>query len=129
MFARFIRAVARLSAPLARPLAGRRFVTVWATVEYKGRKSGKRYRIPLALHRTADGFIFPIAFGRGTQWPRNVVAAGGCTMRWNGRTFEVTDPVIVGADVGIPAFAQFERPILRAIRTERFVIVHGGPTA
>ena len=98
-------------------------------VEYTGRKSGKRYRIPLALHRTRDGFIFPIAFGRGTQWPRNVVAAGGCTMRWNGRTFEVSDPQIVGADVGIPAFAPLERPILRAIRTERFVIVRGGPTA
>ncbi len=35
----------------------------------------------------------------------NVLAAGGCTMRWNGRTFEVTDPEIVGADVGLRAFA------------------------
>jgi hypothetical protein len=129
VFARFIRLVARLSAPLGRIVAGRRFLTVWAMVEYTGRKSGKRYRIPLALHRTADGFVFPVAFGKGTQWPDNVVAAGGCTMRWNGRAFDVTDPVIVGPDIGIPAFNLFERLILRAIRTERFVIVRGGPTA
>jgi hypothetical protein len=127
--ASFLRLIARLTAPIARVGAGRRFLTVWAMVEYAGRKSGKRYRIPLALHRTADGFIFPIAFGRGTQWPLNVVAAGGCTMRWDGRTFEVTDPQIVGREVGIPAFAPFERPILRAIRTERFLIVRGGPPA
>jgi deazaflavin-dependent oxidoreductase (nitroreductase family) len=127
VIAGFFRLLARLTAPLVGILAGRRFLTIWAMVEYTGRKSGKRYQIPLALHRTPDGFIFPIAFGRGTQWPLNVVAAGGCTMRWNGRTLEVTDPRIVGADVGIPAFAPLERPILRAIRTERFLIVRGGP--
>jgi hypothetical protein len=104
-------------------VAGRRFITLWAMVEFPGRKSGRRYRIPLAVHRSADGFVFPIAFGGGTQWPLNVVAAGGCTMRWNGRTFEVTDPQIVDASVGIPMFNVLERPILRAIGTERFLTV------
>ena len=95
-----LRPVARLSAPLGRVVAGRRFLTVWAMVEYRGRRSGRRYRTPLAVHRTTDGFVFPVAFGRGTQWPANVVAAGGCRMRWNGRMFDATDPEIVGANVG-----------------------------
>ena len=118
-----LRPVARLSAPLGRVVAGRRFLTVWAMVEYRGRRSGRRYRTPLAVHRTTDGFVFPVAFGRGTQWPANVVAAGGCRMRWNGRMFDATDPGIVGADVGIPLFNRLERPILRLIGTERFLTV------
>lgn len=118
-----LRPVARLSAPLGRIVAGRRFLTLWAMVEFPGRKSGRRYRIPLAVHRTSGGFVFPIAFGRGTQWPLNVIAAGGCTMRWNGRTVEATDPQIVGPEVGIPLFNAIERPILRAIGTERFLTV------
>jgi hypothetical protein len=121
--ARFFRAAARLSAPLGRVVAGRRFLTVWAMVEYPGRKSGKRYRIPLAVHRTTDGFVFPIPFGGGTQWPLNIVAAGGCAVRWNGRRFTVVDPRIVGRETGLPLFAPLERPILRALRCDRYLLV------
>ena len=129
MFDRFIHAAARLSAPLGRIVAGRRLLTIWAMVEYRGRKSGKLYRIPLAVHRTTDGFVFPIPFGPETQWPRNVIAAGGCTMRWNGRTFRVGDPEIVGPDVGLPAFNAWQRVILHAIRTDRFLLVRRLPQA
>jgi hypothetical protein len=124
-----LRPLARLSAPLGRLVAGRRFITLWAMVEFPGRKSGRRYRIPLAVHRTASGFVFPIAFGPDSQWPLNVVAAGGCTMRWNGRTFRASDPQIVDAQSGIPLFNAFERPILRAIGTERFLTVRRPSTA
>ena len=76
-----LRPVARLSAPLGRVVAGRRFLTVWAMVEYRGRRSGRRYRTPLAVHRTTDGFVFPVAFGRGdgSEWrnPMGVVCIGG----------------------------------------------------
>jgi hypothetical protein len=67
VFDRFIHAAARLSAPLGRIVAGRRLLNIWAMVEYRGRKSGRLYRVPLAVHRTADGFVFPIPFGPGTQ--------------------------------------------------------------
>ena len=129
MFARFIHFAARLSAPLGRVVAGRRLLTIWAMVEYPGRKSGKRYHIPLATHRTPTGFVFPIPFGSGTQWPLNIVAAGGCSVRWNGRSYQVIDPKIVAADVGLPLFAALERPILRAIRCDRYLVVHRRMTA
>ena len=127
MFARFVHAVARLSQPLGRIVAGRRFITVWALVEYEGRKSGRRYRTPLAVHRTPDGFVFPVPFGRNTQWPLNVLASGGCTVHWNGRTFDVQAPEMVGPEVGIPAFNALQRPILRLIRANRFLVVRRKP--
>lgn len=127
MVARFVHAVARLSAPLGRIVAGRRFLTVWVLIEFPGRKSGKRYRIPLATRRTATGFLFPIPFGHATQWPLNVLAAGGCAIQWNGRPLAGIDPQIVGPDVALPAFNAFERPILRAMRTDRFLSVRIAP--
>jgi hypothetical protein len=129
MVARVFRTLARLSAPLGRIVAGRRFLTVWAMVEYPGRKTGRRYRLPLAVRRTRDGFLFPVAFGSGTQWPRNVLAAGGCTVTWNGRTADATEPRILGAEEAIPQFAPLERPILRLIRTQRFLFVRAPRTA
>jgi hypothetical protein len=123
MIARALRPLARVTAPLSRPLAGRRFITIWALVEYSGRKTGRRYRLPLATRRTRTSFLFPVAFGPGSQWPLNVLATGGCAVRWNGRWFTATDPRIIGADEAIPQFAALERPILRAIRTERFLAV------
>ena len=123
MIAGFFRAVARLSAPLGRIVAGHRFLTVWAMIEYPGRKTGRHYRLPLAVRRTPEGFLFPVAFGRGTQWVRNVLAAGGCTVRWNGRSVDATEPRMLGPDEAIPQFAALERPILRLIRTERFLFV------
>jgi len=123
VFGRFIHLAARLSAPLGRLVAGRRFLTTWAMVEYRGRKSGKLYHTPLAVHRTAEGFVFPLPFGRETQWPKNVIAAGGCLVRWNGRTVRVRDPEIVGPEIGLRAFNPLQRAILRAIRTDRFVVV------
>jgi deazaflavin-dependent oxidoreductase (nitroreductase family) len=124
--ARVFRALARLSAPLGRIVAGHRFLTVWAMVEYPGRKSGKTYRVPLAVHRTNDGFLFPIPFGPKTQWPLNVLAAKGCAIRWNGRDFAATDPVLVEPAEAIPRFNAFERVILRVIRTDRFLFVRSG---
>jgi hypothetical protein len=44
-------------------------------------------------------------------------------MRWNGGTFRVGDPEIVGPDVGLRAFNAWQRVILRAIRTDRFLVV------
>ena len=128
VFGRFIHFAARLSKPFGRLVAGRRFLTIWAMVEYRGRKSGKLYHTPLAVHRTAEGFVFPIPFGRETQWPKNVIAAGGCSVRWNGRTFRVVDPEIVGPDIGLPAFNPVQRAVLRAIRTDRFVVVRRATT-
>jgi deazaflavin-dependent oxidoreductase (nitroreductase family) len=128
VFGRFIHLAARLSAPLGRLVAGRRFLTIWAMVEYRGRKSGRLYHTPLAVHRTAEGFVFPIPFGRDTQWPKNVIAAGGCTMRWNGRTFRVDEPKIVGPAIGLRAFNRLQRAVLRAIRTDRFVVVRRATT-
>ena len=40
--------------------------------------------------RTDDGFYIPMPFGPDTDWTRNVIAAGGASIRWKGRRYELT---------------------------------------
>ncbi len=116
-----VRFAARITAPLARPLAGRRFVPVWAIVESRGRRSGRAYRTPVAIARTTDGFVIPIPFGEGTQWVKNVLAAGGCGLRWAGRSLQLEAPEVVDAATGSGAFNRVERSLLGTAGIHRFL--------
>ena len=84
-------------------LAGRRFLPLWAVLRHSGRKSGKQYAIPVAVIPTETTFIIAMPWGRGTDWVRNVRAAGRCTIRWKGADYECTDPMFVDKDVAAGA--------------------------
>lgn len=113
--------LARITAPLARPLAGRRGITVWAVVLHQGRRSGTSYATPVAVSRTPDGFMIPITFGEATQWTKNVLAAGGCRLRWAGREYRLVDPEVVDRATGALAFNGPERAALSKVRIETFL--------
>ena len=121
VFVETLRAIARSTAALARPLAGRRWFRIWAVVHHVGRMSGRAYAIPVAIAHTEDGFIIPTPFGPSTQWVRNVLAAGGCTVRWNGTDHVMVDPAVVGRDVAAPAFGRLPRIVLGSLGFDRFL--------
>ncbi len=98
---------------LARPLAGRRAFPLWAVLEHRGRTTGVVRRTPVVARRTADGFVIPMPFGESTQWARNVLAAGGATVRWKGRDWAVTAPRLLDFDAAAPALGASQRPIAR----------------
>ncbi|EAP98474.1 hypothetical protein JNB_15958 [Janibacter sp. HTCC2649] len=100
---------------LAVQVAGRRFVPVWAVVRHRGRKSGKEYSTPVAVLTTPDAFIIGLPWGKGTDWVRNLRAAGGGTVHWQGRDEAVTDPVFVGAEVALAAAPAVLRPALKRL--------------
>ena len=121
--------LARITAPLARPLAGRRGITVWAVVLHEGRRSGNAYATPVAVSRTPDGFMIPITFGEGTQWTKNVLAAGGCRLRWSGHEYRLVDPQVVDRATGALAFNGPERAALSKVRIETFLHLREAPVA
>ena len=94
------RGLIRRSGPLLRPLAGRRFFTIWAVIRYRGRRSGKEYALPIAIAATPDGFVIPMPFA-GAQWVLNVIAAGECQIRWNGRDWKATEPEVIEREEGV----------------------------
>jgi hypothetical protein len=114
------RRLGRLSALLSKPMAGRRFVTIWATISCIGRRSGKAYTLPVAIGTTPDSFVIPLPFS-GAQWVLNVMAAGECVIRWNGREWRATKPEVIEADEAAWAFGPVPRLGIKAIGLNRFL--------
>jgi deazaflavin-dependent oxidoreductase (nitroreductase family) len=85
--------------PVARALAGKRWFPLWAVVHHRGRRSGTAYATPVAVVPTADpdAILIGLPWGADTNWARNVVAAGGATLRWRGGDVAATAPRIVPA--------------------------------
>ncbi|HKB28307.1 MAG TPA: nitroreductase family deazaflavin-dependent oxidoreductase [Candidatus Limnocylindrales bacterium] len=94
-----IRWLARAVQPIAGPMAGNRWFPLWAILRHTGRTSGKAYSIPVVALETPDGFMIPLPFGDATQWVKNVLAAGGGSLRFAGREYPFTEPRLVDHDV------------------------------
>jgi deazaflavin-dependent oxidoreductase (nitroreductase family) len=114
---RLVRFVGRLT----RPLAGRRYFPLWAVLRHRGRRSGREYAVPVGVRRTADGYFIALPFGERTQWVHNVVAAGGCTVRWRGEDLVLADPTLVGIDEAASAFPRALRWMMRAAGAQRIL--------
>jgi hypothetical protein len=108
----FLRKLARITRWMSRPIAGRRWLPLWALIRYRGRKSGRAYESPIVVRPIADGFVIPLPFD-GAQWVRNVLAQGGATLRWKATDIELTNPVIVDVLTAGPAFSGLQRRLLR----------------
>ena len=87
--ARFNRRVTnRVAAPLLRRLPG------FAVVHHVGRRSGRAYRTPVNLFPDDGGYVIALPYGPGTDWLKNVLAAGGCELEVRGRRVRCTSPVV-----------------------------------
>ena len=64
-----------------------------------GRSSGKTYRTPLDAHPVDDGYLFILVYGSGSDWVKNVLAAGTAGLKIGGDEFELVSPRLVTKDV------------------------------
>lgn len=78
-------------------LAGARWSPI-GVVHHVGRRSGRRYGTPLAIHRRGDRLFVPLTYGPDARWCLNVLAAGGCRVLLRGRELEASRPRVVGRD-------------------------------
>ena len=60
------------------------------------------------MKQTADGFVVPMPWGEGTDWYRNVRAAGECVMRWKDRDYVLVDPEVIDAAAAQSSFNAIE---------------------
>ena len=101
-------------------IAGRRLTPV-AFVFHVGRRSGRRYRTPVLPFPLPDGYLVSLPYGPNRDWVRNVLAAGGCTLRRNGRQVELANPRMLTAGDAAPLLPAPVRPALRALPRIRFL--------
>ena len=98
----------RLAAPIARRAPG------LGVVVHAGRRSGRSYRTPVTVFRTPRGYVIALVYGAESDWPKNVLAAGGCTLLTRGTAVPLTAPrrVHTGRNQSVPAPA---RAVLRML--------------
>jgi hypothetical protein len=60
----------RITNPAARSVAG--WAPTLGILEHVGRNSGKRYRTPLTIFNTRDGYGILIGYGVESNWVQNV---------------------------------------------------------
>jgi deazaflavin-dependent oxidoreductase (nitroreductase family) len=93
----------------------------FAILSHKGRKSGKIYKIPLIAEPVEDGFVMALTYGRKVDWCANVLANGGCDLRWREKEYKLTDPVFIDKESGMKAFPVFLSRMLRRAEIENFL--------
>jgi deazaflavin-dependent oxidoreductase (nitroreductase family) len=106
--------------PMTRQLAGRRLFPLFAVVHHRGRRSDRDYAVPVAIRNTSDGFVIPLPYA-GAHWPRNVLAAGECTIRWRGVAYRAVEPRLVGWHEIAHVFNPLLRAIVRLIGIDTFL--------
>jgi deazaflavin-dependent oxidoreductase (nitroreductase family) len=109
----------RVLGPLVPHLPGFGFV------EHKGRRSGRSYRTPVNMFRTDGGYAVALTYGPGSDWVRNVVAAGGCDAVIGGKTVHLTDPQVVH-DPARSRVPRGVRPMLTMMGVKDFLTLHAG---
>ena len=118
--------------PMISKRAGRPHFRMAALIGHTGRKSGRQYQTPAAARLSGDTFVIPLTFGSGSDWSRNVRAAGGCSIRLNGIDYEAVMPEVVSrADAGPvirSAFSTMERAQFKMLGIKQFLVLRRVPS-
>lgn len=105
--------------PLIVKRAGRAGFGMAAQIRHVGRRSGRAYVTPVTVRRDGDAVMIGLTFGSRADWARNVMAAGHCTLRIDGRDYQGTSPQLLDAADAEPfvrsAFSRFERLMMRRV--------------
>jgi deazaflavin-dependent oxidoreductase (nitroreductase family) len=83
----------RVVNPITRRFAGR--LPGFGLLTHVGRTSGRAYTTPINVFRRGTHHLFALTYGSDVQWVKNVLAAGGCTLRTRGRTLRLVDPELI----------------------------------
>ena len=120
-----IRPMTKVLNPLIVKFAGRRHFAMAAQIQHVGRRSGKLYLTPASAHVHGDVIVIALTFGNQSDWVRNVRAAGGCTVRINGRSYRATNPQFVSREEAGPlleaAFGPVQRAGMRMLGVRQFL--------
>ena len=111
--------------PLIVKLAGRPHFHVAAQLTHTGRRSGRTYVTPVGARRAGDVVLIPLTFGNQSDWSRNVLAAGYCSLRLEGVDYAANAPALLSPQEAAPhvraAFGRLERASMRMLGIQQFL--------
>jgi hypothetical protein len=83
---------------------------------------------PASARRGGDVIVIPLTFGNQSDWVRNIVAAGRCSIRLDGQDYEATEPRFLRRDQAgellKPMFSPTERASFRVLGIRQFLRLH-----
>lgn len=126
---RFVKTVmgpmTRMLNPLIARLAGRPHFHMAAQLTHTGRRSGRMYVTPVSARHAGNVVLIPLTFGNQSDWSRNVLAAGHCSLRLLGLYYDATAPTLLSPQEADPhvraAFGPLERASMRMLGIRQFL--------
>src|SRR4051794_22489140 len=67
----------------------------WGVVCHRGRRSGRAFETQVNLFGRPGGYVVALTYGAGSDWVKNVLAAGECDIVTRRRRVHLTNPRIV----------------------------------
>jgi deazaflavin-dependent oxidoreductase (nitroreductase family) len=84
-----------------------------SVIRHVGRVSGRPYETPVGPVAVGDDYLIALPYGPGTDWVRNVMAAGGATLVHEGRQVSIDRPEVVATSEVVDDLPASERRTLR----------------
>jgi hypothetical protein len=112
----------RILNPFTLSFAGRRR-SPYTIVMHVGRKSGRIYATPVVAAVRESRIFIPLPYGEGVDWLRNILAEGGCTVKWNGISYQVGEPEVIDSYIAISEFPAYQQGALKLLRVQKFLSV------
>ena len=117
--------------PLVARYAGRPHFGMAAQLTHTGRRSGRTYVTPVGARRAGDSVLIPLTFGNQSDWSRNVLAAGGCSLRLEGVDYHATAPALLSREEAASyvraAFGRPTRASMRMLGIQQFLRMSVAP--
>lgn len=86
-----------------------------------GRTSGRTYRTPLEAHPVDGGYLFILVYGSGSDWVRNVQAAGHARLTIGESDIELTAPRVIGEEAARQALPSTVKLPPRLLRISEYL--------
>ena len=72
---------------------------MYPVMTHVGRSSGRLYRVPLDAYPVDGGYLFILMYGSDSDWVKNVLAAGRCSLTIDANEFQLVRPRVVTEEV------------------------------
>ena len=95
-------------------------------IVHRGRRSGRRYQTPVNVFSASGGYVIALTYGPGTDWVKNVLAAGGCELHTRRRTIQLVSPRLYH-DESRRGIRPVEREVLRVLGVADFLSLKVAP--
>jgi deazaflavin-dependent oxidoreductase (nitroreductase family) len=94
---------------------------------HTGRVSGTTFRTPLDANAVGGGYLLTLVYGSGSDWVRNVLAAGGARLEIDGEVVPLTNPRIVDAQAADELLPPEVKRPPRLLRIDEFLRLDRAP--